>query len=55
MMVRAVCTHMATAAVVLAAAVVVRAMPAERPATNYWWKFPNMDCGFDDVPGSCES
>lgn len=45
----------ATAAAVLAAAVAVHAMPAERPAANYWWKYPNKDCGWDDVPGSCES
>jgi hypothetical protein len=44
----------ALAAVTVLAAVTAHAMPAEKPAVDYWWMFKNSDCGFDDVPGSCE-
>ena len=46
---------MALAAVTALVAVAVHGMPAaEKPDVNYWWMFHNEDCGYDDVPGSCE-
>jgi hypothetical protein len=44
----------ALAAVTVLAVVTAHAMPAEKPAVDYWWMFKNSDCDNDDVPGSCE-
>lgn len=27
--------------------------PVRKPDQSYWWMFPQTDCGYDDVPGSC--